>query len=135
MVERAARVRKSRNRSIAGYAAFGWGLEAEFRAAAALEADGWGILARRQRTPSGEIDLIARKGGLIAFVEVKARTSLRDAASALSRAQIKRLMAAAAWSLPQLDPSGACTARFDVILVDRAGTVRRVCDAFRAEHP
>ena len=40
-------------------------------------ARGYRILARRFRTPHGEIDIVARRGGLIAFVEVKARASLR----------------------------------------------------------
>src|SRR5580693_309577 len=57
-------------------AAFRAGLSAETRAAAYLMAKGYRILARRFRTPYGEIDLVARKRNLVAFVEVKARASL-----------------------------------------------------------
>src|SRR3954453_22807848 len=60
-------------------AAFRTGLSAESRAAALLIAKGYRILAKRFRTPHGEIDIIARKRSLVAFVEVKARSSLDDA--------------------------------------------------------
>jgi putative endonuclease len=53
-------------------AAFQTGLSAESRAAALLMAKGYRILAKRYRTPHGEIDLIAKRRNLIAFVEVKA---------------------------------------------------------------
>ena len=58
-------------------AAFRTGLSAESRAAAFLMAKGYRILAKRFRTPYGEIDLVARKRNLIAFVEVKARATPR----------------------------------------------------------
>ena len=54
-------------------AAFRTGLSAENRAAAFLMAKGYRILAKRFRTPYGEIDLVARKRNLLAFIEVKAR--------------------------------------------------------------
>ena len=54
-------------------AAFRTGLSAESRAAAFLMAKGYRILAKRFRTPYGEIDLVAKKRNLIAFIEVKAR--------------------------------------------------------------
>ncbi len=53
------------------------GLSAESRAAAYLIAKGYRILARRFRTPHGEIDIVARRRGLLAFVEVKARATPR----------------------------------------------------------
>src|SRR6185503_9594335 len=52
-------------------AAFRTGLSAESRAAAFLMAKGYRILAKRFRTPYGEIDLVAKKRSLIAFIEVK----------------------------------------------------------------
>ena len=68
-------------------AAFRTGLSAESRAAAFLMAKGYRILAKRFRTPYGEIDLVARKRNLIAFIEVKARASLDDAAYAVTPRQ------------------------------------------------
>ena len=62
-------------------------LSAESRAAAYLMAKGYRILAKRFRTPYGEIDLVAKKRNLLAFVEVKARASLDDAAYAVTPRQ------------------------------------------------
>jgi putative endonuclease len=109
------------------------GRHAEDRAAAALQAEGWAILARRQRTPAGELDLVAERDGLLAFVEVKARKTLTDAAFALGAAQRARLLRAAAWWMGANPAHGAGGVRFDVMLVDVAGRVRRVADAFRQE--
>src|ERR1700716_1113000 len=71
---------------------------AEGRAAAFLMAKGYRILAKRFRTPYGEIDLVARKRNLVAFVEVKARASLDEAAYAVTPRQQARIIdAAQAW--------------------------------------
>src|SRR5258705_10354744 len=67
-------------------AAFRTGLSAESRAAAFLMAKGYRILAKRFRTPHGEIDIVARRRNLIVFIEVKARASLDEAAYAGRRA-------------------------------------------------
>jgi putative endonuclease len=107
------------------------GRHAEERAAAALVAEGWTILARRARTPAGELDLVAERDALLAFVEVKARATLGEAAFALGPAQRRRLVAAAeCWMAAQPD-RGAAGMRFDVMLVDAVGRVRRIADAFR----
>ena len=60
-----------------------------------LRLHGWRILARRARVPGGEVDVIARRGGTLAFVEVKARASDADAAFALDRYRLKRVAVAA----------------------------------------
>ncbi len=60
-------------------AAFRVGISAESRAAAFLIAKGFRILARRWRSPLGEIDIVARRRQLLVFVEVKARSSLEAA--------------------------------------------------------
>jgi putative endonuclease len=62
--------------------AFRFGLSAESRAAAYLIAKGYRILARRFKTPVGEIDIVARRRGVLVFVEVKAREKLADAPAA-----------------------------------------------------
>lgn len=109
------------------------GVRAEDRAADALRADGWSILARRLRTKAGEIDLIAERHGLLAIVEVKARPTLTDAATAVTDRQRLRLIAATDLVLSDHPDWGAAGVRFDLILVDQAGRVRRIADAFRQE--
>jgi putative endonuclease len=93
--------------------------------------DGWAVLARRARTPAGELDLVMEREGLLVFVEVKARPSFRDAAFALSPRQRARLAAAAECWLAANPGHGAAGIRFDVILVAADGAVRRIADAFR----
>ena len=75
-----------------GTAAQSRGVWAEDRACAALVADGWAILARRMQTGASEIDIVAERAGLLAFVEVKARPDLATAAAALSGRQQARLL-------------------------------------------
>ena len=118
-------------RALARRAAERLGQDAEARAAAALEARGWAVLARRVRTPSGELDLVAEREGLLAFVEVKARPNLAEAAFSLSGRQQARIMAAAEAWLAAHPGHGAAGMRFDVILVAPEG-LRRIADAFRA---
>jgi putative endonuclease len=71
-------------------AAFRTGISAEARAVAWLSAKGYRILARRFRSPYGEIDIVARRRNLIAFVEVKARANIDDAAWAVTPRQQQR---------------------------------------------
>jgi putative endonuclease len=104
---------------------------AEAAAARALEHDGWVILARRVRTQAGEIDLLAEKEGMLAIVEVKARPTLSAAAAALTARQCKRLLAAAEIVMAEHPEWGSAGIRFDVLMVDAAGNVRRIADAFR----
>ena len=72
-----------------------FGLKAELIAVLLLRLKGYSILARRYAVSGGEIDLIARRGGSIAFVEVKARADLDDAASAISATKRRRIARAA----------------------------------------
>lgn len=71
------------------------GRRAEALAAWWLRLKGWTILARRVRTPVGEVDLIARRGRTLAFVEVKARADKAQAAFALDEWRLRRVAAAA----------------------------------------
>lgn len=107
------------------------GRDAEGIAAAALAAEGWAVLARRVRTPAGELDLVAESAGLLAFVEVKARPSLAEAAQALGGRQRARLVAAAECWIAENPGHGAAGMRFDVMVVAADGAVRRIADAFR----
>jgi putative endonuclease len=107
------------------------GRDAEGIAAAALAREGWAVLARRARTPAGEIDLVAERDGLLAFVEVKARPSLTEAAFALGARQRTRLVAAAECWVAANPGHGAAGMRFDVVIVAADGTARRIADAFR----
>lgn len=107
------------------------GRGAEDIAAAALAREGWAVLARRARTPAGEIDLVAERDGLLAFVEVKARPSLAEAAFALGARQRARLVAAAECWVAAHPGHGAAGMRFDVVIVAADGTARRIADAFR----
>ncbi len=108
------------------------GRDAEAHAANHLRRDGWSVVAYRLRTPAGEIDLVAERDGLTALVEVKLRKTLAGAAYALQPRQQSRLVAAADIALSQHPDWGKAGVRFDVILVDRWGAVRRIADAFRA---
>ena len=113
-------------------AAFNTGLSAESRAAALLMAKGYRILARRFRTPHGEIDLVARKRSLLAFVEVKARASLDDAAYAVTPRQQQRIInAAQAWLMAHPEHA-EFELRFDVILIAPRSLPRHLMAAFDA---
>ena len=71
------------------------GRRAEALAALYLQLKGWSILARRVRTPVGEVDLVARRGRVVAFIEVKARATDADAALSLDDYRLRRVAAAA----------------------------------------
>jgi putative endonuclease len=120
-------------RTARGSRAHASGLDAEALACAALVRDGWTVLGRRLRTAAGEVDAVAEKDGLVAFLEVKHRPSLAGAAHALSPRQRARLLGAAEILLAENPDWGRAGVRFDVILVDAAGLVRRIADAFRLE--
>src|SRR5436305_6142206 len=98
-------------------AAFRTGLSAESRAAALLMAKGYRILAKRFKTPHGEIDLVAKKRNLIAFIEVKARARIDDAAYAVTPRQQARIIAAAQGWLMAHPEHAEFELRFDAVLI------------------
>src|SRR3954452_24793291 len=98
-------------------AAFRTGISAETRAVAWLTAKGYRILARRFRSPYGEIDIVARRRNLIAFVEVKARTSIDEAAWAVTPRQQQRICNAAQAWLADHPEHAECELRFDAMLI------------------
>jgi putative endonuclease len=112
--------------------AFRLGLSAESRAAALLIAKGFRILARRFRSPVGEIDIVARRRHLLVFVEVKARERLDDAAWSVTERQRARIIAAAeAWLADHPDPS-IQDIRFDAMLVAPGRMPQHIPAAFDA---
>jgi putative endonuclease len=114
--------------------AFRLGISAESRAAALLIAKGFRILARRWRSPVGEIDIIARRRQLLIFVEVKARETLDDAAWSVTERQKARIVAAAqAWLARLGDNHGFQDMRFDAVLVAPGHIPRHIPAAFEAE--
>jgi putative endonuclease len=113
-------------------AAFRTGISAESRAAAFLMAKGYRILAKRFRTPHGEIDIVARRRNLIAFVEVKARASLDEAAFAVTPRQQSRIIDAAQGWLMAHPEHADFELRFDVILIAPRHLPRHLLAAFDA---
>lgn len=112
--------------------AFQTGLSAESRACVYLIAKGYRILARRFRTPYGEIDIVARRRGLLAFVEVKARATLDDAAYSVTPHQQQRIVAAAqAWLMARPEHANF-EMRFDVVLIAPKHLPRHLMAAFDA---
>ncbi|MCP4185169.1 MAG: YraN family protein [Hyphomicrobiales bacterium] len=93
------------------------GKRAEWLAAFSLRLKGYRIVARGMRTKSGEIDIIARKGDLVAVVEVKYRNSIDDALNAVdNRSQLRIANAANIWLSAQRDYD-KLSLRFDIIAV------------------
>lgn len=97
------------------------GLTAEWLAVLALRMKGYRILARRFKAPTGEIDIVARRGGVLAFVEVKARPTPEAAREAVTGRQRARIAAAARSFLAArpfgLPPAELRILRFDLVLV------------------
>lgn len=71
------------------------GRRGELAAELYLRAKGWAILARRRKTPLGEIDLVVRRARTVAFVEVKWRKRTEDLALAIDEYRLRRVAAAA----------------------------------------
>ena len=81
-----------------------------------LRLHGWQILANRARTAVGEIDLVARRGRVIAFIEVKARATQDDLAIAIDHRRLRRVARAAELLAPRYARNGE-DVRIDVMLI------------------
>jgi putative endonuclease len=112
--------------------AFRTGISAESRAAAFLIAKGFRILARRWRSPVGEIDIVARRRALLVFVEVKARDTIDDAAWSVTPRQRARIIAAAEVWLARFPDPRIQDIRFDAVLVAPRSIPRHIPAAFDA---
>ncbi len=98
-----------------------------------LRLRGWRILARSWRCPAGEIDILARRGRVLAIIEVKSRAELAVAAAALAPRQRRRIARAAqAFLLARPDLAGL-DLRFDLMLVATGRVPRHWPDAWRPD--
>jgi len=91
------------------------------------------VLARNFRTRVGEVDLIVRRGNILSFVEVKARSNITSAAEAISTRQRRRIQRAAELFLAQHPNLSTCDIRFDVSLVSGPLRFTIVRDAWRVD--
>ncbi|QLC21106.1 YraN family protein [Parasphingopyxis sp. CP4] len=101
----------------------------EIRAAWYLRVRGYRILDRRVRTPRGEIDLVAKRSGLIVFVEVKTRATQAELDLAIDEYRLARVAAAAEILAPEYARKGE-DIRIDVILIAPGHKVRHIENAW-----
>lgn len=106
------------------------GREGETRAALWLTAKGWRILAKRVKTPRGEIDLIAKRGKLVAFVEVKWRRSREQLDQAIDEYRLSRVAAAVECVAHEYAQDGE-DIRIDVILLAPGTLPRHIANAWQ----
>lgn len=106
---------------------------AETLAALYLRAQFFSIAAQRVKSPVGEVDLIARRGKLVVFVEVKARARQADLATALESVNTRRIVRAAQHFLSRHPELAGYDMRFDVIFLAPWTWPRHVKDAFSAD--
>ncbi len=109
------------------------GRSSETKAAWWLRLKGYRILARDFRVPVGEIDLIAKRGRALAFVEVKARASQAAAAQAITARQRLRIERAALAYLQRHPGLARLQPRFDAVLVEPGRLPRHLPDAWRPD--
>ena len=106
------------------------GHKGEAFAALWLQLKGWRILARRLRTPVGEIDLVARRGRTVTFGEVKARATVAEADLSLDRRRLRRVAAAADAVLARYARPGDLS-RIDAIFIVPRRWPRHVPDVWQ----
>lgn len=109
------------------------GRRAETLAALWLMAQGWRILARDWRCKSGEIDLIARRRHIVAFIEVKYRPALAGAGESLQARQRQRIMRAAGQYMATRPALAGLDMRFDAVLVSPWRLPAHIVDAWRID--
>jgi len=109
-----------------------WG---ERAAAWLLALKGYRVVARRRRTPVGEIDLVARRGGVLAFVEVKTLTRPEARADPVSLRQMKRLARAASAFRAQRPDLAMLDMRYDWVIVAPWRLPAHHVDVWRPDSP
>ena len=105
------------------------GRRGEEQAAAYLMEDGWEILGQRLKTPRGEVDLVARRPGVVVFVEVKWRAKVADLDLAIDARRLSRV-AAAAEILSARFVSPGDDWRIDVLLLAPGAAPRHIANAW-----
>lgn len=105
------------------------GRRGEWLAAWYLRLKGWRILAQRVKTPRGEIDLIARRGSTVAFVEVKWRARAAGLDQAIDEYRLRRVAAAAEALAHRYTRQGDCP-RIDVLLLAPGRLPRHITNAW-----
>ena len=111
--------------------AYRWGLRAEAWCAWWLRLKGYRILAQRYRNQFGEIDIVARRRGVVAMIEVKARADRAAALEAVGLKQRRRIERAAAGFLAANPRLPEHTVRFDVVAVIPWRWPLHIVDAWR----
>ena len=106
------------------------GRRGEGLAALWLRIRGWRILARRIKTSRGEVDLVARKGRTVAFIEVKWRANPAELGQAIDAYRLRRVAAAAEAISPRYVRNGD-DLRIDVILIAPGTWPRRIANAWQ----
>jgi putative endonuclease len=109
---------------MSGLSSYCAGKAAEDRVAELYERNGFEIVARRWRRRSGEIDLIARHGRKLYFIEVKKSRDWASAIARISQAQLDRIRMAATEFLAQDGYGLETECRFDAALSDRHGRIK-----------
>ncbi|MBC2669442.1 YraN family protein [Novosphingobium piscinae] len=104
------------------------GRRGEGLAAWYLRLKGWRVLARRLRTARGEVDLVARRGATVVFVEVKWRRSEAELATALDHHRLRRVIACAEALAPRFLRPGDVL-RIDAILLAPGRWPRHIANA------
>lgn len=122
----------SKPRSNARVAAEGYGHRGEALAALYLNAKLYRIVARRVKTPLGEIDLIARRFGVTVFVEVKTRGRAETETEALMSVNQRRIVRASEHYVARHPYLAQTPLRFDVIFLARGKWPRHIVNAFDA---
>jgi putative endonuclease len=122
--------RAGNNRQNRGKINFRSGLIAEELAVFLLRLKLYRILGKRLRTPFGEVDILAQKGGALVVVEVKNRTSLADSHAAISPSQQKRLKEAGL-HLSAFYGRNISSVRCDAFLFGKGGFPRHIKNAFQ----
>ena len=106
------------------------GRRGEGWAALWLRLHGWRVIARRVKTPRGEIDLVARRGRTVAFVEVKWRASDRELDTAIDAYRLRRV-AAAVEAITHRHVRPGDTIRIDVLLLAPGRWPRHIVNAWQ----
>ncbi len=106
------------------------GRQGEGRAAAWLQLKGWRILGKRVRTPAGEIDIVAKRGNIVAFVEVKWRARKADLDHAIDEYRLSRV-AAAVEAVAHTYATKGEDIRLDVILLAPGSMPRHIVNAWQ----